>query len=211
MKLNLKSINAERISLDALIDIPVNILNKMLDLYPKKKFGKKTIFILFGETYVVKKKRHYFAAFVVREDIKKSETHINIICGTEADPMLKPAKDARPISDLMEILALIDFDVNFDVIATFEYSDNAYETSGIDLPIRFETSGSFDEIRGVRVTKLENENVSYTAIIDRPDNKDISHSIRFNYKTRLTGDFLNLALDYSKNISGRFVRGKKRI
>jgi hypothetical protein len=213
MNLNLISNNSDRVNLDTIIDIPVDIYNNILNLYPKEKFGEKYNYILFGGKYVIRKKIHYSAAIVWKDKKKDPKTAIKIIYKTKSDPLLSELakdKELKPISELLSILLPLNTDVNFDSAIDFLYSHTKFEPNIIELPIQFKDSSYFDEIRGVRVTKLEKDEQLYTVIIDRPDNKAISHSVRFNYKTKLKSDVLNLVFEYGKNISERFVYGKKR-
>jgi hypothetical protein len=69
----------------------------------------------------------------------------------------------------------------------------------------------FDELRGFRAVKRGNGDLLYSLIIDRPTNRDISHSITFSFSMRLDKNLPLTVLERARDISRLFVLPKATV
>jgi hypothetical protein len=64
----------------------------------------------------------------------------------------------------------------------------------------------FDEFRGFRALKIEEGKTAYSIIIDRPENKAISHVVQSSHSSRIHTHLADTILAQGARISSLFIR-----
>jgi hypothetical protein len=114
---------------------------------------------------------------------------------------------AKPVADLVRALSHWEVEATFDCSVALLYPEKGW-TSRVSLPVRlFEhLELPFDELRGVRAVKIEDGRTSYSIIIDRPENKDLSHVVLFSHSATINDQLADVMLEQGGHISSLFVR-----
>lgn len=206
MKLDLRAFNAIEISFDVSLALSKKIVDKLHSCFPKKKHKKDDI-LFFGEDYVLHKKKLYERGLVFKVD-KTADKYVIIISYSINQPLWDityDKKDFQPLSVLLDCLSEIEKKITLNVAAGFLYADSKYATAQLTLPIRLENNEYFDEIRGVRFTKTQDNKIVYSVIMDRPENKDISTNIIFQYTGTFSKNLPENITKYATDISRKVI------
>ena len=113
----------------------------------------------------------------------------------------------KPVADLVRALSQWELEATFDCSVALLYPEKGW-TSRVSLPMRlFEhIELPFDELRGVRAVKVEDGKTAYSIIIDRPENKTLSHVVLFSHSAPVTDRLGEDILAQAVHISSLFVR-----
>lgn len=77
------------------------------------------------------------------------------------------------------------------------------DTVPFALPIELKDYKMFDEIRGMRLVKLENEKILWENSLDLPDIDTMTHRVKFAIDSKCNIDLPNLLLKRAKEISSK--------
>ena len=113
---------------------------------------------------------------------------------------------AKSVADLVRALSQWELEATFDCSVALLYPEKGW-TSRVSLPVRlFEhLELPFDEYRGVRAVKVEDGRTAYSIIIDRPENKDLSHVVLFSHSATIDDQLGDVILGQGAQISSLFV------
>jgi hypothetical protein len=114
---------------------------------------------------------------------------------------------AKAIADLVRALSQWEIEATFDCSVALLYPKKGW-TSRVSLPVRlFEHLDlPFDELRGLRAVKIEDRKTAYSVIIDRPENKSLSHVVQFSHSAAINDHIGDDILARGAYISSLFVR-----
>ncbi len=219
MKLNLKQLNATEVTFEVALPLSNAAIGKLNSCFATKtakakqsaKASQNKPPFVFGHDYKVNEQVHYERAVVFKDDKVHVDGYTIIISYTTGEPLFGLEYNKRqfkPIEELFDCLIGIDNKIALDVRAFFVYPDSKYTTAILNLPIKLEKNDYFDEIRGVRFTKTQDDKIAYSVIMDRPGNKDIFANLFFQYSGILNKDLPENIIKYSSEISRRVVSEK---
>lgn len=208
MQLNLSKHNAKSLTLEADMPLPSAVLNNLIKCFPnkeeyKKLNNEKEPALFFGEDYRNNKVKHFARGIIVKKTGSKSNIFLNYSTNIPFGG-LKYFSYVQPISTMLNCLSVIDKEITFNVVAIFEYSGKKYTCSLINLPIELEND-FFDDISGVRLTKKQNDKISYSVVMDRAENENIVNIVTFQYIGKFSKDLPEKILKYAEQISRRLV------
>lgn len=219
MKLNLKQLNATEVTFEVALPLSNAAIGKLHSCFATKtakaKQSTKASQIkppfVFGRDYKVDEQVHYERAVVFKDDKVHIDGYRIIISYSTNAPLFGIEyikRQLKPIAELFNCLIGIDKKIALDVKAFFVYPESKYTTAILNLPIKLEKNDFFDEIRGVRFTKTQDDKIAYSVIMDRPGNKDIFANLFFQYVGTLNKDLPENIIKYSTEISRRVVSEK---
>lgn len=115
--------------------------------------------------------------------------------------------EAKPVADLVRALSEWEMETTFDCSVSLLYPEEEW-VSRISLPMRLfqYTELPFDEFRGLRAAKVEDGRTVYSIIIDRPENKALSHVVVFSHSAAISDRLGDVILAQGAHISSLFVR-----
>lgn len=115
--------------------------------------------------------------------------------------------EAKPVADLVRALSEWELEATFDCSVRLLYPEKGW-ISCISLPMRLfqYTELPFDEFRGFRAAKVEDGRTVYSIIIDRPENKGLSHVVLFSHSAAISDRLGDVILGQGAHISSLFVR-----
>jgi hypothetical protein len=118
----------------------------------------------------------------------------------------------RPVIELVRAISEWDVEAVFDCTVALLYPEKGW-TSRISLPMRLLEYADlpFDEFRGFRAVKVENGRTAYSVIVDRPENKTLSHVVVFSHSASMTDRLGDDILAQAAHISSLFVRPDEMI
>ena len=212
MELNLKTFNATEIIFEVTLPLSGTIVSKLQSCFIGKntKTNQKDSPFIFGRDYTIDKQNHYERAVVFKAS-KSGNKYAIIISYSLESPLyglLFDKERYKPMEKLFDCLTEIDKEIIFDVKAFFSYSDSKYTTTIVNLPIKLENNDYFDEIRGVRFTKSQDDKIAYSVTVDRPGNKNIFTNLFFQYVGKMDKELPKNIIKYSNEISRRVVNEK---
>lgn len=160
---------------------------------------------LFLNRYKASGLMHVATALVSRSNQRDSSLEIEFRFGTRARFTL-PFK-TKPVIELVSVLSEWKTEAIFDCTVNLLYPEKGW-TSRISLPMRlFEyVDLPFDEFRGFRAVKVEDGRTAYSVIVDRPENKTLSHVVLFSHSAPINDRLGDDILVQGANISSLFVR-----
>lgn len=214
MELNLKPFNATEITFEVTLPLSATGVAKLQSCFIDKKTKKeqsKSLLFVFGRDYKVDEQVHYERAIIFKSGKTGNKYTIIISYSLQGPIFGLPFNEQQLVSmdKLFDCLNEIDKETILDVKAFFSYSDEKYTTiSSLHLPIKVDKNDTFDEIRGVRFTKTQDDKVIYSIVVDRPTNKNIFTNLFFQYVGRLDKELSKNIIKYSTEISRRFVNEK---
>jgi hypothetical protein len=101
-------------------------------------------------------------------------------------------------TQIYEKLVTLSTSFRFRCYCTFNYLKDEKRLT-LPLPIKLE-KGSFDEIRGIRIVKLSNNNIILDRTEDMADGR-IKHTIRFDQESKFLLGLPNMLLEQAVKIS----------
>lgn len=112
----------------------------------------------------------------------------------------------KPVADLVRLLSEWDAEATFNCSVGLLYPKKGW-TSRIALPMRLLEYDDlpFDEFRGFRAVKVEDGKTAYSVIIDRPENKALSHSVLFSQTAAINDVLADIILGQGAHISSLFI------
>lgn len=202
-RVDLARVKAERLEIHADISLDERLRESLLQCCFDEEDRQAGI-AAFGTAYSKNKVRHAVSARVTGLLEPDEPQHLRI--DYEVETMAKPAKGLQSLSKLFAILGPMSDKLTFLCFASFTYPWTTH-SSLLTLPMKIEESEGlpFDEIRGLRLTRVRDDKMVYTAIVDRPTNEEIAHLISFTYSGRLTPQVPGEILTRATEISLRFV------
>ena len=159
----------------------------------------------FGNSYTAGRASHLASAAVV--SIKGKATALHVHFEFSRRRLLPPNVELRPLSDLLSLISEQESESKFDCTVALEYPDKGWG-SLVSLPMRLLEYRDlpFDEFRGFRAVKIQEGKTAYSIIIDRPDNKAISHAVQFSNSGRIEASLADTILAQGVRISSLFIR-----
>jgi|GEM_PF-3699098 len=202
-RVDLAGVKAERLEIHADISLDEQLRESLLQCCFDEEDREAGI-AAFGTAYSKNKVRHTVIAHVTGLHEPNGPQHLRI--DYEAATVAKPTKGLQSLSKLFAILRPMSDELTFLCFASFTYHWTTY-TSLPTLPMKIEESEGlpFDEIRGFRLTRVRDDKIVYSAIVDRPTNEEIAHLISFTYSGRFTPQVPGEILTRATEISLRFV------
>lgn len=212
MQLNLPSKNAVALKLEVGIQLSDKIVSELVCCFPKErptknaKIKDQAKIFFFGEDYKVGNKKHYSRGFIWQYTPRDNKYHI-IIEYTLEKPIWEdePLQKIPTLSDLLKCLSKLEKEIKIDVLSNYVYSGKKYQNAIINLPLKLEREEFFNEIRGLRLTKTQDDNVLYSVIVDRPGNADIYCGVTFQYTGLFTTELPDNVFQHSAQIARRAI------
>jgi len=203
LRVDLARVKAERLEIHADLSLDEQ-LREVLLRYCFDEEDRQAGMASFGTAYYKSKIRHTVYAIVT--GLLEPDEPQDLLLEYQAASTRKPVKGLQRVSRLFAALRPISNDLTFLCFATFSYSWTTY-TSVPTLPMKMRESEAlpFDEIRGLRLVRLRDGKVVYSAILDRPTDEDVSQMISFTYQGRFTPQVPGEILTRATEISLRFV------
>ncbi|MDP2949269.1 MAG: hypothetical protein Q8P22_07000 [Chloroflexota bacterium] len=160
---------------------------------------------IFANSYTVGRARYFASAVVMPAKGKATALHVHFEFSRRR--LSPPDPELRPLSDFLSLVSEQESERKFDCTVALEYPDKGWG-SLVLLPMRLlEYSGlPFDEFRGFRAVKIEEGKTAYSIIIDRPENKAISHAVQFSHSSRIEASLADTILAQAVRISSLFIR-----
>jgi len=198
MKPNLIAVKASRLRFYTELPLDDNLVNKVRKVSKPDKDGDS----VFLDSYSIERHGHRVTTWVIPPP--ENEVNYRIYFAYSVGKAGRLSKRAPKLGDLINILSNLKQVVEFQCEGTFQFRRREGTASVVSLPLRISQSPvmPFDEIRGLRLVKLEGRKVQYSVILDlTPDgtlyqNVGFSHSDEFS-KTLATS-ILNKAVDISR-------------
>src|SRR3990172_1608674 len=116
-----------------------------------------------------------------------------------SDTMRFPSKRSK-VSDVFTYLCDEKRELLFRCECLFSYKREV-ETSLFTLPIDLQDYKMFDQLRGMRLVKLENEKILWENSIDLPDMDTMTHRVKFAVDSTCNLELPNLLHKRAKEIS----------
>ena len=128
---------------------------------------------------------------------------IHLSCGGS------PGAKAGRVDELLEALAPLSRTTSLTCGVEFTYPSRRWSPS-VHLPLRLsDWDQPFDEVRGVRLVKMSRgRELEYSAILDRPRNRDYLLSLTFAYESLIEPPMPQRVILEASRISGLLVRPK---
>jgi hypothetical protein len=199
MELNLTDFYCSSFRIDTECTITPELFSKIKCCSNLKEEEIKEKGIGFGNKYNISKKRH--TAFAVIINVEKEKKYF-IQFSYRTGSFLKKGVKLEPVSALLNCLKEQDEEVNFDCGLRFIYPTSLFN-SIIPIPIKVQ-SPIFDEIRGFRLGKKKNKGIAFDTIIEREGQK-LYHNLNFEYKTKLSEEFIKNIYDAGIDLSKKFM------
>lgn len=160
---------------------------------------------IFANSYSVGRARHFASAVVMPAKGKATTLHVHFEFSRRR--LLPPNLEPRPLSDYLSLVSEQESESKFDCTVTLEYPEKGWR-SLVLLPMRLLEYSDlpFDEFRGFRALKIEEGKTAYSIIIDRPENKAISHVVQSSHSSRIHTHLADTILAQGARISSLFIR-----
>lgn len=205
MKINLVKANVRNVVAKAEIKLTKRKFRSIVSLADPPEGVKD--FGLFGLSYMRAKTKHYAIGSLgeIPDSDKKGEYLFFLYYTINKDDLPSPIsliKNLTPIRVLIHHLSETISSAFFDCEALFDYSCEMFRSSmGLPITISEEEDSAFNEIRGFRIAKTEKDKVLYNAIVDRPDNKDISVTLNLAMNEAFSEGLPKIILDRAEGLS----------
>jgi hypothetical protein len=120
-----------------------------------------------------------------------------------------PVAKGKQVADLLGALAPLERTAELACLVEFSYPSQRW-SSLIRLPLQLsQWQAPFDEVRGVRLVKLSTGNeLEYSAILDRPDNRNYSLSLAFASQSPIEPSVTQRVLAEAAGVARLFIRPK---
>lgn len=186
---------AFRITTDATIG---ENFTKLLNMDPKRRFTR------FYENYTRRGIQHImilrFARHLRQQDRYAIRVAYETAEATEVMPRLMSYRMALKPSDQFIKLCELEGLFLFRCDCSFSYRRGDKEVY-FPLPIQLEKDGLFDEIRGVRFVKLQQDKMLMENSLDLVETDLMVHRVRFAQESKFTMDLPQKLLKQAKDIS----------
>ena len=204
MRPNLARLHATSLAFWYTLRLEASQLQQLTSAFPDDK-SYRALPWLFADSYSVRGARQ-FASLVVTS-VKGKATALHVHFEFSRGRLLPPDIKVRPLSDFLSLMSEQESEATFDCTVTLEYPEKGW-VSVVALPMRLLEYGDlpFDEFRGFRAVKIEAGKTAYSVIIDRPENKGISHVVRFSHSGRTGAKLAETILREGTRISLLFIR-----
>jgi len=180
--------------------------NRIRDVMRQGKAGPARV-LIFQSSYKAAAKDH-FASAVAYPTPRKPDSLLVDITYSLAPALHFKHEEARPVTELLELLAKERTETTFRCTLVLRYPSRAWN-SPVKLPLHLIDLPSlpFDEIRGFRAVKFANgRKTRYSIIVDRPENRDFHHSVNFSFTARFDSSIIDVLLKEGVSVSRQFIR-----
>jgi hypothetical protein len=201
---DLAAVNADELSFACDVSLSAEDFSQLTAELGGKPLYNELPFV-FGANYTKGGQRQRELAMLKRGKRGRDEYALTFHCTVGREGRL-PRALKRPYF-FLQTLAPFGLKATFKCAGKFQYSDTDWEPV-IALPLRFVQWPAlpFDELRGVRAVKLEGDNLTYSVILDRPDNEKYLHSLMFEYDATIGPTLVEEVLAEAARISLLFIR-----
>lgn len=201
MKPDLASVNA--VDLTFYVELPLNgqLVNEIHKVSPPDEDGDSG----FIDSYAVQRHGHRAIAWVISPAENKADFRISFNYIPERHERL--AKKVPKVGQLIDIVSNLQQEVKFNCSVTFQFSKRERTSPILLLPMRISRSAiiPFDEVRGMRLVKLEDNKILYSVILDLTSEGILQQNIGFPYSANFSGTLADNILHEATDISRKFV------
>jgi hypothetical protein len=198
MKPDLVSVNV--VNLTFYVELPLSdqLVNDIHEASPPDEDGDSGFF----DSYAVQRHGHGAIAWVISPATNESEFRISFNYALAKAERLP--KKLPKVEQLIDVLSNIRQEATFNCSVTFQFGKREPASSVVVLPIRISRSATipFDEVRGIRLVKLEDNKILYSVILDLTSEGALHQNIGFshsaNFSRTLVDDILHKATDISR-------------
>lgn len=198
MKPDLASVSA--VDLTFYVELPLNdqLVNDIQRVSPPDEDGDSG----FIDSYAVQRHGHRAIAWVISPAENKTDFRISFNYSLEKYERL--AKKLPKVEQLIDIFSNLQQEVTFNCSVSFRFGKRERMSPMFLLPMRISRSATipFDEVRGMRLVKLEDNKILYSVILDLTSEGTLQQNIGFpylrNFSRTLADDILHNATDISR-------------
>ncbi len=204
MKPNLVAVNASRLSFYADLPLDNNLVNEVRRVSKPDEDGDSA----FLDSYSAERHGHRVIAWVISPAEKENNFRISFSYSVGRFERL-PKREPK-LGDLIDILSNLKQVVEFQCEGIFQFRRREGTTSVVSLPLRISQSPvmPFDEIRGLRLVKLEGSKVQYSVILDLTPDGTLYQNVAFLHSDEFSRTLADSILNKAVDISKKFIIGK---
>jgi len=201
MKPNLVAVKASRLSFYAELPLDGNLVNEVRRVSKPDKDGDS----VFLDSYSTERHGHRVIAWVMSPAENEVNYRISFVYSVEKAGRL--SKRAPKLGDLINILSNLKQTVEFQCEGFFQFQRREGTPSIVSLPLRISQSPvmPFDEIRGLRLVKLEGSKVQYSVILDLTSDGTLYQNVGFSHSDEFSKTLADSILNKAADISKRFI------
>lgn len=201
MKPNLVAVKASRLSFYAELPLDGNLVNEVRRVSKPDEDGDS----VFLDSYSTERHGHRVIAWVMSPAENEVNYRISFVYSVEKAGRL--SKRAPKLGDLINILSNLKQTVEFQCEGFFQFQRREGTTSVVSLPLRISQSPvmPFDEIRGLRLVKLEGSKVQYSVILDLTSDGTLYQNVGFSHSDEFSKTLADSILNKAADISKRFI------
>jgi len=201
MKPNLVAVKASRLSFYAELPLDGNLVNEVRRVSKPDEDGDS----VFLDSYSTERHGHRVIAWVMSPAENEVNYRISFVYSVEKAGRL--SKRAPKLGDLINILSNLKQTVEFQCEGFFQFQRREGTTSVVSLPLRISQSPvmPFDEIRGLRLVKLEGSKVQYSVILDLTSDGTLYQNVGFSHSDEFSKTLADSILNKAADISKKFI------
>ena len=201
MKPNLVAVNASRLNFYAELPLDSNLVSEIHRVSKPDEDGDS----VFLDSYSTERHGHRVIAWVISPIENENKFRISFNYNVARFERL-PKREPK-LGDLIDILLDLKQIVEFECEGIFQFRRREGTTSVVSLPLRISQSPviPFDEIRGLRLVKLEGSKVQYSVILDLTPDGTLYQNIGFSHPAEFSRTLADSILNKAVDISKKFI------
>lgn len=196
LRINLARLNCFSLRITTEMTLTEDV-SDLIGFHPKRKF------IRFYEDYSRSGTLHSILLRFAKREKQTNQYGVRLVYETEetekVSPVLKSASKTLKPSEVFLNLCRLEDAFLFHCDCSFLYTREDEEVN-FALPVKIE-NGLFDEIRGVRFVKLQQDKILWENSIDLIETDVMVHRVRFTHEGKCSADLPQRLLRQAKAIS----------